>query len=224
MLQLVKGVHHFQREVFRDHRQLFENLAEGQSPSALFITCSDSRICPQLMTQSKPGELFILRVAGNIVPCYGAVAGGEAATIEYAVSVLGVRDIIVCGHSFCGAMSALVDGTNLDNLPSIKSYLQHAEATRRIMMENYKDVEDPSTRLTLTIKENVLVQLENLRTHPSVAAAISRGQLSLHGWVYQFESGVVKSYVPELDQFVPVGDARPELVSDQRRPQRVLSI
>lgn len=204
MLQLVNGVHHFQQEVFRDHKSLFENLAEGQSPAALFITCSDSRICPQLMTQSKPGELFILRVAGNIVPCYGAVHGGEAATIEYAVSVLGVRDIIVCGHSFCGAMSALVDGTNLDRLPAIKAQLQHAEATRRIMQENYADITDPAMLLSLTIRENVLVQLESLRTHPCVAAALSRNEVSLHGWIYQFETGMVKSYAPELNQFVPI--------------------
>lgn len=204
MQQLVNGVHRFQRDVFRTHQSLFEGLTKGQSPSTLFVTCSDSRICPQLITQTQPGELFELRVAGNIVPCFGAVRGGEAATIEYAVTVLGVRDIVICGHSFCGAVGALLDDSGSNRIPAVRAYLEHAEATRRIMSENYASVTDPATRLSVAIRENVLVQLENLRTHPAVAAAISRGDLSLHGWVYQFECGHVQSYSPEQDQFVPI--------------------
>jgi len=204
MLQLVKGVHQFQKDVFRDHQELFRNLARGQEPAALFITCSDSRICPTLMTQSKPGDLFVLRVAGNIVPRYDTPFGGEAATIEYAVSVLGIRDIIVCGHSFCGAMSALVECANLDHLPAVKHYLQHAEQTRHIIETSYSDVTDPARRISLAIRENVLVQLENLRTHPCVAQGLAQGNLSLHGWVYQIETGAVKCYSPEDDRFLPI--------------------
>jgi len=204
MLQLVKGVHQFQKDVFRDHQDLFRNLSRGQEPAALFITCADSRICPTLMTQSKPGDLFVLRVAGNIVPCYDAVCGGEAATIEYAVSVLGIRDIIVCGHSFCGAMSALVERASLDHLPAVQSYLRHAEKTRDIIESSYADVTDPARRISLAIRENVLVQLGNLRTHPCVAEGLSQGRLSLHGWIYQIETGSVKCYSPEDDRFLPI--------------------
>jgi carbonic anhydrase len=201
MQKLVEGIHRFQQEVFSAHQGLFQRLADGQQPQALFITCSDSRIDPNLLTQTEPGELFILRNAGNIVPSYGPNGGGEAATIEYAVSVLGVQDIIVCGHSHCGAMSGLLKPEQVANLPAVRNWLAHAEATARIMKENYEHLTDPQARLTATVEENVLVQLENLRTHPCVLAAMSRRQLKLHGWVYKFEAGQVFAYDPSDGQF-----------------------
>ncbi|QDV81100.1 carbonic anhydrase [Planctomycetes bacterium TBK1r] len=206
MQKLVDGIHKFQRELFSQDQQLFETLVEGQNPLALFVTCSDSRIDPSRLTQTRPGELFIQRTAGNIVPPYGSVHGGEAATIEYAVSVLKVRDIVICGHSHCGAMAGLLDPQSIEPLPAVKAYLEHAEATRRIVQENYGHLTDPEKRLTLTVEENVLVQLESLRTHPSVAAAIGRGQLKLHGWVYKFETGEVFAFNPDEAQFLPLQD------------------
>jgi len=204
MQKLVKGIHQFRNDVFSSKQQMFEGLVEGQQPLALFITCSDSRIDPSLLTQTEPGELFILRNAGNIVPSYGAVEGGEAATIEYAVSVLGVKDIVLCGHSHCGAMSGLLDQPQLEKLPAVRSWLSHSESTRRIIDENYVHITDAAARLTATVEENVLVQIEHLRTHPSVAAALGRKALNLHGWVYKFETGQVFSYHPKEGQFVPV--------------------
>ena len=204
MQKLVEGIHQFQTGVFSSKQRLFEGLVDGQHPLALFITCSDSRIDPNLLTQTEPGELFILRNAGNIVPPYGAVVGGEAATIEYAVSVLGVKDIVICGHSHCGAMAGLLDQRQLDKLPAVRSWLCHAESTHRIIEENYTHITEPTARLTTTVEENVLVQLENLRTHPTVAAALSRNSLNLHGWVYRFETGQVFGYHPQDGQFVPV--------------------
>lgn len=204
MQKLVDGIHQFQRTTFSQDQKLFETLADGQSPLALFITCSDSRIDPNRLTQTKPGELFIQRTAGNIVPPYGAVFAGEAATIEYAVSCLKIRDIIICGHSHCGAMSGLLSPASVENLPAVRAYLEYAESTRRIVQENYGHLIDPVKRLTLTVEENVLVQLENLRTHPSVAVALSRGDLKLHGWVYQFETGDVFAFDPQLNEFVPL--------------------
>ncbi len=207
MQKLVTGIHQFQTDVFSRNQHLFERLAEGQSPLALFITCSDSRINPNLLTQTAPGELFILRNAGNIVPAYGAVLGGEAATIEYAVSVLGVEDVVVCGHSHCGAMAGLLEPSSLDKLPAVRSWMAHAESTRRIIEENYSDLSDPDERLTATVEENVLVQIEHLRTHPSVAAALSRKSLNIHGWVYKFETGQVFTFDPASAQFVPLSEA-----------------
>lgn len=204
MQKLVEGIHHFREVVHTKKRDLFSGLARGQQPLALFITCSDSRIVPSLLTQTEPGELFILRTAGNIVPSYGAVEGGEAATIEYAVAVLQVRDVIICGHSHCGAMSALLDPELCRDLPAVGALLRHAEATRRIVSENYGHVVESRRRLITTIEENVLVQLEHLRTHPSVAAALSRRALKLHGWVYKFETGEVFAYDPEVEQFQPL--------------------
>jgi len=206
MQKLVQGIHKFQRDNFSQDQKLFETLAEGQNPLALFITCSDSRIDPNYLTQTKPGELFIQRTAGNIVPPYGSVFAGEAATIEYAVSALKIRDIVVCGHSHCGAMGGLLDLDSVESMPAVKAYLQHAEATRRIVVENYAHLTDPVKRLTLTVEENVLVQLENLRTHPSVAAAVGRGELKLHGWVYKFETGEVFGYAPDANEFLPLQD------------------
>ncbi|WP_442508603.1 carbonic anhydrase [Novipirellula sp. SH528] len=204
MQKLVDGIHEFQDSYFTSHKLLFERLAQGQQPLALFITCSDSRIDPSLLTQTQPGELFIMRNAGNIVPPYGAVLGGEAATIEFAVSVLKVQDIIVCGHSHCGAMNGLLHPEAVDELPAVRAWLTHAEATSRIMKENYKHITEEAPRLTATVEENVLVQLENLRTHPSVAAKLARGDLKLHGWVYKFETGQVFAYDAEKGQYLPV--------------------
>lgn len=207
MQKLVSGIHRFQNEVFGAKQGLFEGLAGGQQPLALFITCSDSRIVPNLLTQTEPGELFVVRNAGNIVPPYGAVNdGGEAATIEYAVSVLGVSDIVICGHSRCGAMGGLLNPQSLETLPAVRSWLRHAESTHRIIEEKYSSVTDADARLTATVEENVLVQLENLRTHPTVAAALERQALNLHGWVYKFETGEVFGYAPQDSQFVRVDE------------------
>jgi carbonic anhydrase len=203
MRKLLKGLHRFQTEVFQGERDLFERLARGQNPETLFITCSDSRINPNLLTQTEPGELFILRNAGNLVPPYGATNGGEGATIEYAVAALGVKDIIVCGHSHCGAMTGLLHPEDLAGMPAVAAWLKQAEATRRIMGENYADTPEDE-KLTATVKENVLVQLENLRTHPAVASALQRGDLHLHGWVYEIETGRVYGYDPANGLFQPV--------------------
>jgi len=204
MEKLVAGLHHFQQNIFRSRREFFEQLTHGQKPDALFITCSDSRINPNLITQTEPGELFILRNAGNIVPPYGTVSGGEAATIEYAVSVLGIHDLIVCGHTQCGAMQGLLHPETLKKLPAVDRWLQFAEATRRILDENYSHVTDETQLFHAAIEENVLVQLENLRTHPSVAAGVARGQLKLHAWVYELETGLVQVYDPVDHQFEPL--------------------
>lgn len=204
MQKLVSGIHEFQKSVFSTQQKLFSDLVQGQSPLALFITCSDSRINPSLLTQTEPGELFILRNAGNIVPAYGTIHGGEAATIEYAVSVLKIRDIVICGHSHCGAMGGLLRPESLARLHSVRSWLKHAAATAQIMEENYQHITEPQARLTATVEENVLVQLENLRTHPSVAAGLARGELKLHGWVYKFETGQVFAYDPTVNQYVPL--------------------
>jgi carbonic anhydrase len=206
MQKLVEGIHQFQQNAFAHQKRLFERLSKGQQPIALFITCSDSRINPNMLTQTGPGELFIMRNAGNIVPPYGAVRGGEAATIEYAVSVLKVKDIILCGHSLCGAMTGILNPSAIADLPAVKDWLEHAEATARIIKENYSHITNEQARLTAAVEENVLVQLENLRTHPCVAATVMRGDLKLHGWVYKFETGQVFAYEPEQGQFLTINE------------------
>jgi carbonic anhydrase len=206
MQKLVEGIHHFQANVFLPQRELFERLAHGQQPDALFITCSDSRINPNLLTNTLPGDLFILRNAGNLVPPAGAAHGGEAATVEFAVAALGVRDVIVCGHSHCGAMSGLLHPEALEDLPAMRAWLSHASATAQIMKEKYPHLAGDAL-LTATVEENVLVQLENLRTHPAVADRLSRGAVNLHGWVYKIETGEVFAYDPHRGQFLPVTES-----------------
>lgn len=202
--RLVDGIHHFQKEVFEDEREFFRNLAHEQRPEALFITCADSRINPNLVTQTAPGELFVVRNVGNLIPVYQTTGNAEAAAIEFAVVSLGIRDIIICGHTHCGAMQALVDPSMAEGLPALRGWLDHAAKTRRIIEQNYSDL-DPEAKLRATIKENVLVQLEQLRSHPSVDAGLKAGRLHLHGWVYHLESGEVASYDPEIGQFKPIG-------------------
>lgn len=207
MQRLVQGIHQFQQDQFRPLQGLFEQLAKGQSPETLFITCSDSRIDPNLLTQSRPGDLFILRNAGNIVPPHGATTGGEAATIEFAVAGLGVRDVIVCGHSHCGAMQGVLEPHRVAALPAVAAWLGHAAATARIVRDNYAHL-DGDRLLTATVEENVLVQLENLRTLPAIASRLVKGDLKLHGWVYKIETGEVFAFDPLSGQFVPLAEYR----------------
>ncbi|KOG40853.1 carbonic anhydrase [Streptomyces resistomycificus] len=169
----------------------YRKLAEGQYPEALFITCSDSRVIPALITGARPGEIFELRNAGNIVPSYGRPgAGGEAATIEYALEVLGVQHVVVCGHSHCGAMGALKSGDDLTALPGVDAWLQVARPELAPMLDG---PDDPS--LSDVAQRNVVNQLAALRSHPVVRQRLDAGRLRLHGWYYEIDTGRVS----ELD-------------------------
>lgn len=186
MRRLTSGFHSFRAKEFPRRREQFEALAAGQFPHTLFITCSDSRIDPSLITQTDPGELFIIRNAGNLVPPPGKQpAGGEAATVEYAVVALGVEHIVVCGHSHCGAMAGLLAPESLKGLPGVSAWLRHATPTlERVRGASRPDDRDP-------VRANVAVQLENLRAYPFVREREQAGELTLHGWVYRFERGEV---------------------------------
>ena len=223
MQKLIEGLHHFQTEIFGTQRELFERLAEGQSPEVLFITCSDSRINPNLLTQTEPGELFILRNAGNIVPPYSASPGGEAATIEFAVAGLHVKDIIICGHSHCGAMKGLLNPPPSRDFPALTQWLSHAELTRRVVQDTYTD-RTADELLNVTIQENVLAQMDNLRTHPVVASGLARGALKLHGWVYKIETGDVFAYETASGQFLKATDQRPVFTQPLERRRLANSI
>jgi carbonic anhydrase len=188
MKKLIEGVLHFQNEIYPQHRELYENLAESQSPRWLFITCSDSRIVPNLLLQSDPGELFICRNAGNIVPADGDHSGGVSATIEYAVQVLGVKHIIICGHSNCGAMKAVLHPESVADLPAVAHWIAYAERARAVVLETPNGDSDEQ-RIASLVDENVLAQLDNLRTLPCVAAKLKTGALGIHGWVYDIGSG-----------------------------------
>ena len=201
MDRLMAGLQKFQREVFPVKKELFERLASGQKPSTLFITCADSRVVPDLFTQSEPGEIFVIRNAGNIVPAYRRPPGGVTATIEFAVAVLGVKHVVICGHTDCGAMRGLLHPENLSEVPAVADWLGQAEATRRVVLDNYKGEEEPAL-LDAMIRENVLVQLQNLETHPSVLSRTARGDLQLYGWIYNIGTGDVESFDADKQSFI----------------------
>ncbi len=207
MQKLINGLHKFRSEVFCSKEDLFLRLAKGQQPDALFITCSDSRVNPNLITQTEPGDLFILRNAGNIVPPY-SYGSSEAGTIEFAVAGLGVKHIIVCGHTLCGAMKGLLDPRLVENTPAVKSWLDYAESTRRLIRENYGHLTGTDL-LNATIEENVLAQVECIRTHPSVRARLARGEICIYAWVYKMETGEVFQYESSRGQFLPITDNDP---------------
>ncbi|UQI45984.1 carbonic anhydrase [Streptomyces sp. HU2014] len=193
MHHLAEGVHSFQRDVFPARAELFAHLATTHRPGTLFISCSDARVVPELITQREPGELFVIRTAGNLVPAHTPAADAVAASIEYAVTVLGVSDVIVCGHSACGAMTALADGHDLTAVPAVADWLRHADAARARTTAH--DAQEAGDKVAALVRDNVLAQLANLATHPSVARALARRELTLHGWVYDIGSGTVE----ELD-------------------------
>ena len=203
MKKLMRGLRQFQDTYVPEHKKLMASLAKGQSPNALFITCSDSRVQPELITQAELGELFVIRNAGNIVPPFGATNGGEGATIEYALKSLNVDHIIVCGHSSCGAMKGLLQIGNLEaKMPLVYNWLIHTEATRQLVEDNYGDLEK-ADKLDMLVGENVLTQIENLRTYPAVRSMLHRGDLSLHGWIYNINDGSILAYDSERHAFVP---------------------
>lgn len=199
---IVDGFKRFRNEVFPAQEELFKSLASAQNPRAMFITCADSRIVPELITQSSPGDLFVTRNVGNVVPPYGQLMGGVSTAIEYAVLALGVQHIIVCGHSDCGAMRAVLDPATLERMPTVKTWLRHSEVALRVVEENCGCGHHDT--LEILTEENVVAQLDHLRTHPSVAARLASGQLFIHGWVYNIESSEIIAYDAEQGRFLPL--------------------
>jgi carbonic anhydrase len=200
MDDIIAGVRTFQRNIYPRYRELFEKLAAGQSPEALVITCSDSRVDPFLFTNAQPGQLFVLRNAGNLVPKYDGFVGGVTATIEFAVIGLRVPNIIVCGHSGCGAIDGLLHPELLQNMPHVAHWLRHHAEPVRELLAKAGRLNGPE-ELPQAVDANVLVQLENLRSHPCVAEAISQGRITLHGWVYDIASGEIRAYNEQWKQF-----------------------
>jgi carbonic anhydrase len=208
MDRILDGVRKFRKKVYPDRKDLFEQLAGGQNPQALFITCADSRVVPDLITQSEPGDLFICRNAGNMIPSYGEALGGVSATIEYAVVALDVEHIIVCGHTDCGAMKGILRPELVAEMPAVAKWLAHGDLARAMMKENYPPMPEKETLDALT-RENVVAQLEHLHTFPCVAARLARGKLQLHAWIYDIEKGEVHAWDVHKGAWVPIEEYTP---------------
>ena len=202
MQDIIDGFLKFRRDVFPQRTALYKQLATSQHPRTLFISCSDSRLVPELVMQQEPGDMFVIRNAGNIVPSYGPEPGGVSATIEYAVAALGVADIVICGHSDCGAMTAIASCKCLDHMPAVANWLRYADSAK--IVNEAREHRSTRDKVESMVRETVVAQLANLKTHPSVRLALERGQLALHGWVYDIESGAIDALDGTTNRFVPL--------------------
>ncbi len=203
MQRVIEGHKKFLAEVFPARRSHFHLLSDSQAPEFLFITCSDSRIVPDLILGTEPGDLFIARSIGNIVPVTAQDVDGVTATIEYAVEVLKVRHVIVCGHSDCGALKAALDRKSLEKLPKASRWLQHVEAAFS-HRQPLNPADGDQAELCSLIRGNVVAQLLNLRAQPAVAHALVEGRLSVHGWYYDILSGRIERYDEQARKFQPL--------------------
>lgn len=203
LAKLVRGVEKFQSEIFPPRRRHFEALRHEQHPIAMFFTCADSRIVPNLLLQTEPGEIFTERTPGNIVPKYSDHVGGVTASMEYAVQVLHVPLIVVCGHTDCGVVKALLEPEKAAGMPALQSWMRHSlPACERLLRDQAKATREE--KLRILTEYNVLVQLENLKTHPVVEAALANKKLDVQGWVYDIASGAVHAADPETGIFRPL--------------------
>jgi carbonic anhydrase len=197
--RLKQGIRTFQRETYAENADHYRHVAQvQQQPHTLMITCADSRIDIEKLTNALPGELFVTRNIGNIVPAYGEMLGGVSAVIEFAVSALKVQHIVVCGHSDCGAMKALEQPATMESLPTVKNWMRNAQAAKAVAESLASPHATPAESLRLLTERNVLLQMQHLKTHPSVAGALARNELSLSGWVYDIGSGSVRITQDEM--------------------------
>lgn len=217
--ELIGRVFSFEKQTFPASSDLFAKLAsEGQFPKALMISCADSRVVPEQIMQAKPGDLFVCRNAGNIVPPFATMNGGVSSTVEYGVMALNVSDIIVCGHSDCGAMKALAAPSLPEGMPNVAAWLRHGAAAKNVVDTCCPHAEGDERVRAISL-ENVIAQIAHLRTHPSVAAAIARGELSLHGWFVDIHAGQVLGLDGNTGMFRPLreGEPLPVAVPAQQR-------
>jgi carbonic anhydrase len=203
MERLIEGHKRFLAEVFPARRSHFHLLSEMQAPECLFITCADSRVVPDLILGTEPGDLFISRSIGNVVPITSQDVDGVTATIEYAVEVLKVKHVILCGHSDCGAMKAALDHKSLKGLPKAKRWLDHVEAAFQYR-QPLNPVDGESAELASLIRGNVVAQLKNLQAQPTVVREIGLGKLMVHGWYYDILTGRIEEYDEGLGKFLPL--------------------
>lgn len=211
MEHIIKGVIDFQKHAFPQRAELFNSLASTQNPEVLFITCSDSRIDPNLVTQSHPGDLFICRNAGNIVPTHSNATGGMTASIEYAVAVLGVEHIVICGHTDCGAMKGALNLEGLNEVPHVKEWLGHCRGAVEVIKERHGCAN--LEHLEEMTEQNILLQIQHLKTHPSVNAKLLTGKLKIHGWIYRIETGDIACYDDKTNGFVTFENLYAETIS-----------
>jgi carbonic anhydrase len=190
----------FQNEIFPSHRAAFEQLQHGQQPLAMFLTCADSRVVPNLFTQTAPGEMFIERNPGALVPGYGEFIGGVSASVEFAMLALEVPLIIVCAHTDCGVMQGLLNPQKAEGLPAVQEWMRHAMDSRHRVLHEHPQAPEKE-KLRLLTEFAVLQQIENLKTHPSVASRLAKHEVEIRGWIYDIGKGEVRQADPDSGEF-----------------------
>lgn len=219
MRKILDGLRTFQLHAYPRHRALFERLALNQAPGALFISCSDSRVVPNLILQSEPGDLFLIRNAGNIVPAHNpnaeSNADGTVASIQYAVEALGISDVVLCGHTNCGAMQGVLHPEKVAAMPAVAGWVRHAEPARLAVERLYPNIQERE-RLERTVEQNVILQVTNLLSHPFIRSRVDAGAMELYGWVYDIRSGVVKGLAANGQDFVEVRHGQDGSPDEQR--------
>lgn len=219
MKKLIDGIVDFRRKTQKEFREAFGHLATGQSPDTLFIACSDSRVVPNTFASTNPGDLFVIRNVGNLIsPCgdHGFAKGdeSEAAAIEFSISNLNISDIIVCGHSECGAMMAILENREKMEMPNLRNWLRHGEAAlERLIKSGPLDYHlKPHNQLS---QLNVLVQMENIKTYPLVQEKIAAGNLSIHGWWFDIAKADVYAFEQQLGHFILIDEVEAERLLDR---------
>lgn len=217
MKKLLNGIVEFRKNVQESYRKTFGKLAIGQRPDCLFIACSDSRVVPNTFASTNPGDLFVIRNVGNLIPCCDTTGKSqsdesEAAAIEFSVESLGVKNIVVCGHSECGAMQAALSGRSKVSHPNLKSWLRHSDEALAKFKEGYTLDSNLSPENQLS-QVNVLMQMENIKSYPVVQEKIKEGSLAVHGWWFDISHADVYAYEPELNRFVIIDEVEVERIN-----------
>ncbi len=209
IFDLLQGNEVFRKSYFKKHEEeLLDLVKNGQHPKALFIGCADSRVIPNLITQTAPGDLFVLRNVGNFVPPYKPDADfhATAAGIEYAVAALKVSEIIVCGHTHCGAIASLYEDIDKEEFAHTRKWLTLGHKAKELAKLSIDKNASQERLLRLTEKLSVVFQIENLLTYPSVQKGIEEGSLHIHGWIYDIKNGTIEYYDPDNSQYVLLGE------------------
>ena len=213
LAKITRGVAKFQAEIYPAQSELFKDLKDHQNPIAMFFTCADSRILPNVLMQTGPGEIFTERTPGNIVPRYSDHVGGVTASVEFAILALHVPLIIVCGHTDCGVVKALAHPERANGMPALQNWMRHAFDSRERLLREHPNVSE-AEKMQLLAEYNVLTQLENLKTHPAVASRLASGELEIRGWIYDIGDGSVREADPELGKFAVLGQGKSGSLTD----------
>lgn len=213
MKKLIHGIVDFRKNLTPEYRALFASLALGQKPDALFIACSDSRVVPNLFASTNPGDVFVLRNIGNLIPPSPSQEqdGSAQAAVEFSVFALNISHIVICGHSECGAIEAMVNGVDEKCCPHLASWLKYGkESVKRV--DEGAVLDSRLSRFNQISQMNVLQQIEHIKSYPFVRERIEQKKLHMHGWWFDIAHADVYCYEEDVNQFVLIDENEADLI------------